>query len=507
MDPLLIDGETLTIENVHEVAFDRRRVGLHPDAAKKMARSRAVVEAIITENRAVYGVSTGFGKLSDVRIGQEEIAQLQHNLVRSHASGIGDPFSEEEVRALMLLRANVLGKGLSGVRPAIAERLCDLLNHHVYPVIPCRGSVGASGDLAPLAHLALVLIGEGEVFSASTKIGGREALEGIGLRPLDLRAKEGLALLNGTQATLSAGVICWRRAKQLLDMADLAGAMSLEALKGSPVAYDRRIHQARPHRGQIEVAERLSRFLRESEIRQSHIDCGRIQDAYSLRCIPQVHGPVRECLEYVKNVAAVELNGATDNPLVFANGSNSGDVLSGGNFHGQSLGLAFDFMTMSLATLANISERRIERLLNPEYGDLPAFLADQPGLNSGFMIAQVAAAALASENKVLSHPASVDSIPTSGNKEDHVPMAMGAALKLKQVVANLERILAIEFLCAAQGIDYLRPLKAGATVEATYQYVRGRITHVSVDRVLSKDIEQMIGIMNEPDFMRLAQDD
>src|SRR5467141_3238767 len=509
MNSLLIDGESLTLENVHEVASDRRQVTLQPDAAKKMSRSRAVIDAIVNEDRIVYGVSTGFRKLSDVHIGHDQLTPLQHNLVRSHAAGVGDPFSEEEVRALVLLRANVLAKGLSGARPVVAERLCDLLNHHVYPVIPCRGSVGASGDLAPLAHLALVLIGEGEVFSASgtARISGREALEGIGVPPLQLQAKEGLALLNGTQATLACGAVCWRRARQLLDLADLAGAMSLEALKGTPQAFDRRVHQARPHRGQIEVAERLSRFLRESEIRQSHIDCGRIQDAYSLRCIPQVHGPVRECLEYVKNVAAVELNGATDNPLVFANGSNSGDVLSGGNFHGQSLGLAFDFMTMSLATLANISERRIERLLNPEYGDLPPFLADQPGLNSGFMIAQVAAAALASENKVLSHPASVDSIPTSGNKEDHVPMAMGAVLKLKQVVANLERILAIEFLCAAQGIDYLRPLKAGATVEATYQYVRGRITHVSVDRVLSKDIEQMIGIMNEPDFIWLAQDD
>src|SRR2546422_2478100 len=506
MKPLLIDGESLTLENVHEVAFDRRQVTLQPDAAKKMSRSRAVIDAIVNGDRIVYGVSTGFGKLPDVHIGHEQLTPLQHNLVRSHASGVGDPFSEEEVRALVLLRANVLAKGLSGARPAIAERLCDLLNHHVYPVIPCRGSVGASGDLAPLAHLALVLIGEGEVFSASTKIGGREALEGIGLRPLDLRAKEGLALLNGTQATLSAGVICWRRAKQLLDMADLAGAMSLEALKGSPVAYDRRIHQARPHRGQIEVANRLSQFLRESEIRQSHIDCGRIQDAYSLRCIPQVHGPVRESLAFVRNVAGVEFNSATDNPLVFADGKNSSEVLSGGNFHGQSLGLAFDFMTMSLATLANISERRIERLLNPEYGDLPAFLADQPGLNSGFMIAQVAAAALASENKVLSHPASVDSIPTSGNKEDHVPMAMGAALKLKQVVANLERILAIEFLCAAQGMDYLRPLKAGATLETAYQYVRSKITHVSADRVLSKDIEQMVGMMNEGNFIRLAAD-
>ena len=402
----------------------------------------------------------------------------------------------------MLLRANGLAKGLSGVRPVVAERLCDLLNHHVYPVIPCRGSVGASGDLAPLAHLALVLIGEGAVFSGSTRITGREAFEAIGGAPLQLQAKEGLALLNGTQATLAAGLISWRRAKQLIDMADLAGAMSLEALKGSPVAFDERIHEARPHPGQLQVAQRLSIFLRESEIRQSHVDCGRIQDAYSLRCMPQVHGPVRECVEYVREVAAIEINSATDNPLVFANDS---EVLSGGNFHGQSLGLAFDFLTMSLSVLANISERRIERLLNPEYGDLPAFLADHPGLNSGFMIAQVAAAALASENKVLSHPASVDSIPTSGNKEDHVPMAMGAALKLKQVVTNLEQILAIEFLCAAQGIDYLRPLKAGVTVEAAYEQIRRRISHVSVDRVLSSDIERMIGLMNEEGFIVLSE--
>ena len=294
MDPLLIDGESLTVENVYEVAFDRRPVRLHPGAIQKMGRSRAVVDAIVKEARPVYGISTGFGKLSDVHIGADDISQLQHNLVRSHASGIGEPFSEEEVRALILLRANVLAKGLSGVRPAIVDRLCDLLNHHLYPVIPCRGSVGASGDLAPLAHLALVLIGEGEVFTASARVTGREVLDGLGIAPLKLQAKEGLALLNGTQATLAAGIISWRRAKQLLDLSDLAGAMSLEALKGSPVAYDSRIHQARPHRGQVEVAARLSRFLRDSEIRQSHIDCGRIQDAYSLRCIPQVHGPVRE---------------------------------------------------------------------------------------------------------------------------------------------------------------------------------------------------------------------
>jgi histidine ammonia-lyase len=503
MEPLLIDGETLTIANVREVAAERRRVAIHPDAVAKMARSRAVIEDIVREERVVYGVSTGFGKLSDVHLGREQITPLQHNLVRSHAAGIGDPFSEVEVRALMLLRANVLVKGLSGARPVVAERLCDLLNHHVYPVIPCRGSVGASGDLAPLAHLALVLIGEGEVFSASTKITGREALEGIAVTPLDLQAKEGLALLNGTQATLAACIVAWQRAKQLVDMADLAGAMSLEALKGSPVAFDARIHQARPHRGQLKVAQRLSWFLRESQIRESHLDCGRVQDAYSLRCMPQVHGPVREYLDNAGNVATVELNAATDNPLVFAG---TGEVLSGGNFHGQALGLAFDFLTISLSVLANISERRIERLLNPEYGDLPPFLADNPGLNSGFMIAQVAAAALSSENKVLSHPASVDSIPTSGNKEDHVPMAMGAALKLRQVVANLERILAIEFLCAAQGIDYLRPLKAGLSVEKAYQHIRRNISHAAADRALSPDIEQMVRIMNDPEFMVLAEE-
>jgi histidine ammonia-lyase len=502
MDPLLIDGDTLTLDNVHEVAFDRRRVALHPEAAAKMSRSRAVVESIVNDERVVYGISTGFGKLVDTHIGREQLTLLQQNLVRSHASGVGDPLTEEEARALILLRANVLAKGFSGVRAVVVERLCDLLNHHVYPVIPCRGSVGASGDLAPLAHLALVLIGEGEVFSASAKITGQEAFEGIGVQRLELEAKEGLSLLNGTQATLASGIISLRRAGQLLNFADLAGAASLEALKGTPAAFDMRLHQARPHKGQVHVAERLLRFLRESEIRESHVDCPRVQDAYSLRCMPQVHGPVWECLEYVRGVAAVELNSATDNPLVFAE---SGSVVSGGNFHGQALGLAFDFLGIALSELANISERRIERLLNPEYGDLPPFLADNPGLNSGFMIAQVVAAALTSENKVLSHPSSVDSIPTSGNREDHVPMAMGAVLKLKQIISNLEKILAIEFLCAAQGLDYLRPLKAGVSVAAAYQYIRGGIPHVSVDRVLSVDIEKMSAIMNENEFIQLAK--
>jgi histidine ammonia-lyase len=502
MEPLLIDGDHLTIENVHEVAFERRRVEVHPYAFEKIARARAVVDAIVREERTVYGISTGFGKLAGIHIGPAELRQLQKNLIRSHASGIGDPLSQEEVRALMLMRANVLAKGFSGVRPVVVERLCDFLNHNVYPVIPCRGSVGASGDLAPLAHLALVLIGEGEVFGVSGRLSGREALEALGAAPVELEAKEGLALTNGTQATLATGVICLRRAQQLMDLADLAGAMTLEALKCTPAAFDERIHRARPHKGQVQVAERLLRFLKNSEIRESHLHCERVQDAYSIRCMPQVHGPVRDCLEYVRGVIEVELNSATDNPLVFPE---SGDVLSGGNFHGQPLGLGYDFMAIALSELASISERRIERLLNPEYGDLPPFLADNPGLNSGFMIAQVAAAALASENKVLSHPASVDSIPTSGNQEDHVAMAMGAALKLKQVVANLETIMAIEFLCAAQGMDYLRPLKAGEAVEAAYGRIRERISHLSEDRVLSTDIETMSRIMNEPEFVALAR--
>jgi histidine ammonia-lyase len=413
MDPLLIDGDSLTIENVHEVALERRPVQIHPKAIAKCDESRAVVAAIVDQQRVVYGVSTGFGKLSDVRIEQNEILQLQRNLVRSHAAGVDAPFAEDEVRALMLMRANVLAKGLSGIRPIVIQRLCDFLNHYVFPVIPCRGSVGASGDLAPLAHLALVLIGEGEVFGVSGKMSGAEALEGLAVEPLELQAKEGLALTNGTQATLATGVICLRRAEQLMNLADLAGAMTLEALKGTPAAFDSRIHAARPHKGQLAVAERLLRFLANSEIRRSHLDCPRVQDAYSIRCMPQVHGPVRDCLDYVRGIVEVELNSATDNPLVFAE---SGDVISGGNFHGQALGLGYDFMAVALSELANISERRIERLLNPEYGDLPAFLADNAGLNSGFMIAQVTAAALASENKVLSHPASVDSIPTSGNK-------------------------------------------------------------------------------------------
>ena len=502
MQSLLIDGESLTIEDVHEVAFERRPVQIHHQAIQKCQRSRAVVDSIVEQRRVVYGISTGFGKLSDVQIGHEELLQLQRNLVRSHAAGVGDPLSQEEVRALILLRANVLAKGLSGVRPVVIERLCDLLNHNVYPVIPCRGSVGASGDLAPLAHLALVLIGEGEVFGISGKMSGAEALEGLGVSPLELQAKEGLALTNGTQAHLATGLICLRRAQELMDLADLGGAMTLEALRGTPVAFDARIHAARPHKGQMLVADRLLRFLESSEIRQSHLDCSRVQDAYSIRCMPQVHGPVRDCLEYVRHSVEVELNSATDNPLVFAD---SGDVLSGGNFHGQPLALGYDFMAVALSELASITERRIERLLNPEYGDLPAFLADNPGLNSGFMIAQVTAAALASENKVLSHPASVDSIPTSGNREDHVAMAMGAALKLKQIVNNLEKILAIEFLCGAQGLDYLRPLKAGKSVEAGYQQIRSRISHVEVDRVLSTDIEEMCRIMKEPAFLDLAK--
>lgn len=502
MSILLLDGHSLTVDDLHAVAFVGRRVALHDAARRAMQASRDVVDRIVAEGRVVYGISTGFGKLSESRISVAELGRLQHNLIRSHAAGVGELMPLEETRALMLLRANVLAKGFSGARPEVADRLCSLLNEDVYPAIPCRGSVGASGDLAPLAHLALVLIGEGEVVDAGQRVPSREVLLRLSIPPLELQAKEGLALTNGTQATLGTGVIALRRAGQLVDLADLSGAMTLEALQGTPVAFDPRIHAVRPHPGQRQVAERLLRFLHGSEIRDNHLHCSRVQDAYSLRCMPQVHGPVRDCFEQVLSTVEVEMNSATDNPLVFVE---SGEVLSGGNFHGQSLGLAFDYIGIALSELASITERRIERLLSPEYGNLPPFLADEPGLNSGFMIAQVTAAALASENKVLSHPASVDSIPTSGNKEDHVAMAMGAALKLKQIVTNLHSILAIEFLCAAQGLDYLQPLRAGAVVQGAYEHIRTQIPHMREDRVLSADIDTMSKIMLEPAFARFAE--
>lgn len=453
-----------------------------------MAASYRVVQRLASGPEPVYGVTTGFGKLADQRISPADVRQLQVNLVRSHAAGVDDPLDEEETRGIVLLRANVLTRGHSGVRPVVVESLLELINRRVLPVIPSRGSVGASGDLAPLAHLALVLIGEGTAVVDGRRLSGRAALQRVGLRPLRLEAKEGLSLLNGTQAMLALGLLALRRCDRLVDAADVAGALSLEALKGTPVAFDPRIHRLRPHRGQRAVAANLRRLLSGSRIRRSHLHCPRVQDAYSLRCMPQVHGAVRDALDHVSRTFAVEMNSVTDNPIVF---SGRDEVLSGGNFHGQPLGLTLDYLAMAMTELASISERRIERLINPEYGDLPPFLSPDPGLHSGFMLAQVTAAALASENKVLSHPASVDSIPTSGNQEDHVSMGMTAALKLKQILSNTERILAVELLCAAQGVDFHRPLQPGVGSRRAAKLVRDRVPRLTEDRVLAPDIERI----------------
>jgi len=488
MKTLLLTGEDLTLPAFYDVVLDGRPVKLAPKAEARMAAACEVIRRVTAGAKPVYGVTTGFGKLADQRISASDIKQLQLNLVRSHAAGVGEPLAREETRGILLLRANVLARGHSGVRPLIAEYLLTLLNRDVLPVIPSRGSVGASGDLAPLAHLALVLIGEGEAFVGERRQSGRAALAKVGLKPLHLEAKEGLSLVNGTQAMLALGLLALRRCRLLVDAADVAGALSLEALKGTPVAFDPRIHRLRPYLGQLAVAANLRALLAGSEIRASHVDCPRVQDAYSLRCMPQVHGAVRDALDYVRSTLSVEMNSVTDNPIVFPDRD---EVLSGGNFHGQPLGLVLDHLAIAMTELASIAERRIERLTNPEYGDLPPFLTPQPGLNSGFMLAQVTAAALASENKVLSHPASVDSIPTSGNQEDHVSMGMGSALKLKQILSNAEHILAIELLCAAQGVDFHRPLQAGEGSRRALRLIRQHVPRLEQDRSLAPDIERV----------------
>jgi histidine ammonia-lyase len=480
-----IDGNQLTLEDFEDVVRHGTPVALDSKARRNMLASRKVVERLAASDTPTYGINTGFGKLSDRHIGHSQIKTLQINLIRSHACGVGSPLSEAETRGIMLCRANALAKGFSGVRPDLVNHLLTLLNRKVHPVIPSQGSVGASGDLAPLAHLALVLIGEGQVWSGNKPLSGMAGLRKAGLKPFLPGAKEGLALLNGTQAMLSVGALSLLEAEALLDTADVASALSLDALKGTPRAFDPRLQATRPYPGQLITAANLRKLLAGSQIRESHLDCTRVQDAYSLRCIPQVHGAIRDTLDLARRTFSIELNAATDNPLVFAK---EGEIISGGNFHGQPLALILDYMAIALTELSSISERRIERLINPEYGDLPPFLTHDPGLNSGFMMLQVTAAALTSACKVLAHPASVDSIPTSGNREDHVSMGMGAALKLKQVLANLRKILAIELLCASQGIDFLCPLQPGVGGKKAHQLVRSVSPTLEKDRSLAPDI-------------------
>ena len=483
-----LDGQPIDLDTLWRVAIADEEVRLSSSAVDRMNASRAVVEDILARGETVYGVNTGFGKLSDIHVAPEQLRLLQLNLVRSHSCGIGKSLSAPEVRAMMLLRANVLALGYSGARPLLADFLVRLLGNRLTPSVPERGSVGASGDLAPLAHLAHAMIGEGEFQGHSGA--AAEVLRAAGLAPLQLEAKEGLALLNGTQAMGAVGGLALRRGLVALATANVASAMTLEALMGTPAAFDARIQDVRPHAGQSRVAAHLRTLLEESEIRESHrTGDSRVQDAYSLRCIPQVHGAILDVLEHVRQVLEVESGSATDNPLVF---TDTGEVISGGNFHGAPLAYALDYAAIALCDLGSIVERRIDRLVNPDVNEgLPPFLAPYAGVSSGLMIAQVSAAAVLSECRVLAHPASVDNTPTSGDKEDHVSMGMTSALKLRRIVENVEAMLAIELICAAQGLEYRKPLRPGKGVQKAAEIVRHYVPPLDADRPISGDIQAM----------------
>jgi histidine ammonia-lyase len=501
-----LSGNDLTFEQLYDVALRGESVALMPAAIERMHASRAVVERMVASGAAAYGINTGFGKLASVRISTEQLRQLQVNLVRSHACGVGQALSEAETRAMMLLRANAIAKGFSGVRPRIVETLCLMLNAKVHPVIPSQGSVGASGDLAPLAHLAQVVIGEGRAIFRGETCSGGEALKRAGITPVALEAKEGLSLLNGTQGMLALLSLALHEADILVDTADVAASLSLDALRGSPSAFDPRIMHARAYAGAATTARNLAHLNAGSQIRESHRAAEkdpRVQDAYSLRCTPQVHGAVRDSLAQARDMAAVELNSATDNPLVFVRDTKSGDIISGGNFHGQPLAMAADQVAIAIATLGGIVERRIEQMTNPLTSMLPSFLTPEPGLNSGFMIAQVTAAALTAENKALASPHSVDSISTSGNQEDYVSMGMSAARRLERMLTNLRYTIAIELLCACQGIDLLAPLETGALARKAYAAVRAKSPKMTEDRPLAPDIEAVSALVADGQFTPL----
>ena len=501
-----LGDDDLTLEALADVARGNRKVEIGTAAHAGMARARAVVDEVVAGGDAapaVYGVNTGFGALAEVRISAAQVAQLQVNLVRSHAAGVGQPLPRDAVRGMMLLRAAVLATGRSGARPLCCERLCELLNAGVHPVIPTRGSVGASGDLAPLAHLALGMIGEGLAEYRGEIMPAAKALAAAKIPPLVLEAKEGLTLLNGTQHMTSVGGLAIHDADATARVADLAGAMSLEALKGTARAFDERVVAARPHPGQQAVAALLRELLVDSPIAESHKDCGKVQDPYSLRCMPQVHGASRDVLAFARQVLEREASSSTDNPLVFVD---TGEMISGGNFHGQPVALALDAAAMAVAELANISERRVEQLVNPHLSSgLPPFLAPDSGLNSGFMIAQVSAASLVSENKILAHPASVDSIPSSAGREDHVSMGATSALKLAQIHDHVRNVLAIELLCAAQGIDLRRPLKTTRPLEALHAAIRAKVPAMMVDRPIAPDIVAVRALIDDGTLLETAR--
>ncbi|MDZ7344542.1 MAG: histidine ammonia-lyase [candidate division KSB1 bacterium] len=507
-----LDGHSLTLNDLDQISRGAVALQLAASALERMARARRVVEEAIQAGRTIYGINTGFGKLSDVRISPQDLSALQKNLILSHACGLGPALSAPEVRALLALKINSLLSGYSGSRPVLAKYLFELLRREVLPVIPEKGSVGASGDLAPLAHLALVLLGLGEAEHSGRRLSGEEALAVVGLPPLQLEAKEGLALLNGTQFMTAVGALSFLQAEALARTADVVGAMSAEALLCTPVAFDARIQLARGYAGQQQSAANLRRLMANSPIRDSHLHCSRVQDAYSVRCMPQVHGAVRDHLRPLRETFTIELNAATDNPLVFVEDNPSpaaetkgGEILSGGNFHGHPIAIACDVLAILVTQLANISERRIASMMDPSISELPAFLIKNSGVNSGFMIAQVAAASLVSENKVLSHPASVDSIPTSANKEDYVSMGAGAAVKARYAVLNAARVLGIELLCACQALDLRAPLQPGPATAAVRHLVRKTVPMLVTDRVLADDITVATQLITSGEVLRVAE--
>ena len=496
MARVIVDGENLSLDQIEAVARGNARVELSPRARERVSAARRIVEARLDDGEAHYGINTGFGNLAEVRIPRGDLERLQRNLILSHAAGVGAPLSLAEARALVLLRANVLAKGHSGIRQETLDLVLALLDRDCIPVVPERGSVGASGDLAPLAHLALLVIGEGEGWVGGHRLPGREALAKVGLRPVVLQAKEGLALVNGTQAMVAVGALAQVRADRLAELADLAGAMTLEGLLGSHRPFLAEIQQVRGQPGQIAAAAHLRQLLADSPLNASHQgpDCHKVQDPYSLRCMPQVHGAARDGLAFSHGILAREANAATDNPLVFAE---AGEIVSGGNFHGQPVALALDVLAIAASHLATISERRVEQLVNPMLSGLPPFLARNPGLDSGYMIAQVTSAALVSENKILAHPASVDSIPSSAGREDHVSMGMTAALKARSVVENVRTCLAIELLVAAQALDLRQPIRPAARVAEAHRRIRDAVPHLDEDRQLNRDIEAVCRLVDD----------
>lgn len=494
METLHLGLDGMDLDDLAAVARGNAGVGLTSGAGERIERAWQLIERWVAEERTVYGVTTGFGALSDVAISKADTCELQYNILKSHAVGVGDPFDAEIVRAMMALRIKDFARGNAGIRAETVQALIVLLNSGVVPVVPEKGSVGASGDLVPLAHMGLILIGEGEAFYKDKCLPGLDVLKACGMKPLKLGAGEGLALINGTQAMTAIGGLAVHDAVRLVKHIDISAAMSLEVLMGSKTEFDPRIHQVRPHPGQALAADNMDRIVRNSEIISSHKDCNRVQDAYTLRCSPQVHGASRDAVSYARKVIEIEMNASTGNPLVYPE---SQAFLLGGNFHGQPVAMALDFLCMGVAELANISERRIERLVNPKLSGLPAFLIRDGGLNSGFMIAQYVAAALVSENKVLSHPAVVDSIPTSANKEDHVSMGTISARKCREIVKNAENVIAIELLCATQALDLFTNLKPGAGTEAAYRVIREHVPHLETDRILSHDVAAVVALIRE----------